>query len=227
MYNIKKNKTHQVPIITNIYFTFIQIPKTGSTTILDNSIFSGLTLLPSNYDYELYNRRMNGHDSLSTISKYIINKDNPIYYIVRNPFTQIYSWFWHCVRYGFYNTIGISNKLSLSKIDIKDFENFIKKKLINDRFMVPFNKYIDNTINKNLKVFRYEDGINKTIDYFNKKYKLHFINININNNPIKSYKKDKKTILYYYQNKEIVDIVREYRKDDFIKYRYSFDIYDI
>tara|TARA_B100000524_G_C23571139_1_gene341856 strand:+ start:675 stop:809 length:135 start_codon:yes stop_codon:yes gene_type:complete len=40
---------------------------------------------------------------------------------------------------------------------------------------------------------------------------------------VKDYKKDKKTILKFYKNKEIVEIIKEYRKEDFIKYGYSFD----
>ena len=163
---------------------------------------------------------MNRHDSLTSISKYITNKDNPIYYIVRNPFTQIYSWFWHCVRFGKIN--NFKNELS-----IKYFENFVKTQLKNDRFMVPYNKYIDSTTYKNLKVFKFEDGFDKIIKYINIKHKLNFVNIDKNYNPIKNYKRNRNTIISYYKNEEIVKIIIEYRKFDFIKYGYSFNINDI
>ena len=133
--------------------------------------------------YRLLNKKeMVSGASYSIIQEHIDNKDNPIYYIVRNPFTQIYSWFWHRVRFECYN--------SDKKIGIKDFEDFVKKKLKNDRYMVPFNKYIDCTTYKNLKVFKFEDGFDKIIKYINNKHKLNFVNIDKNHNPIQNYKRE-------------------------------------
>tara|TARA_B100002019_G_C21167853_1_gene546818 strand:+ start:743 stop:955 length:213 start_codon:yes stop_codon:yes gene_type:complete len=47
-----------VDIITNKYFTFIQIPKTGSTTIFENARMHFLTKTPKNNDFKL-NRKKN------------------------------------------------------------------------------------------------------------------------------------------------------------------------
>ena len=60
-----RNDNRNNPVNVNDYFTFIQIPKTGSTTILQNCIVDDLVVK---------NTKMYKHEGLGALSQFIKNK---------------------------------------------------------------------------------------------------------------------------------------------------------
>lgn len=207
----KNNEHRKEPVIINNKFSFVQIPKTASTTIMFNAKHENLVL---------FNKNLWKHAPLENMEMFIKNTDNPVYYVVRNPFIQIYSWFWHCIRYKTFN-------LTHKHMNIKGFEHYVKNILLKDKHMKCFSHFINNTKDLPLTCFKFENGVDTIIQKINEAHNLDFRDVDTNVNHLSEYKKDKETIMKYYENKEIRDIVINYRKEDFEKYDYSIDIRDI
>ena len=73
---------------------------------------------------------------------------------------------------------------------------------------------INDKIPKNVKIFKFENGINKIIEYLNKTHRLNLNTLNLNKN-------DKYNWKNYYINKENIEIVVNNRKKDFELFNYS------
>ena len=168
----------------------------------------------------LFNKSLWKHAPLEKMEEFIKITENPVYYVVRNPFLQIYSWFWHCIRYK-------SHNLKKEHMNVEGFEHYVKNILHKDRHMKCFSHYINNTKKLPLQYFKYENGVDNIIKKLNETHDLDFRDVDTNVNNLTQYKTDKETIMKYYENKEIIDIVIKHRKEDFEKYGYSIDIKDI
>jgi hypothetical protein len=188
-------------ILLNENFVVIQIPKT-STTMLLNSI--------KGRDMDCYR-----HEGIRYIENFI-RHDLPVYAVVRNPYTQIYSYFFHCVdRNGF----KLDDNLTLKE----NFTVFVKLN-INDTHVRQYD-YIRSSKCTNVKIFKYEE--NNFVDYLNQKYNLSIdksIKLNENKNPM--YDKSKETIISFF-SQELVELIQKHRVNEFEMFGYSKEIGEI
>ena len=88
-------------IILNKYFLFIQIPKSSSTTVLHVCQNEKLTTKLPCYR----------HEGLLYLENFIDSR-LPVYAVVRNPYTQIFSYFFHRLRYA---EISLNNAITLKE----------------------------------------------------------------------------------------------------------------
>tara|TARA_A100001015_G_C14936878_1_gene690843 strand:- start:643 stop:1272 length:630 start_codon:yes stop_codon:yes gene_type:complete len=192
-------------LVVNDYFVFIQIPKTSSTNVLKKCKDLDLTRKLSCYRHE-------GLEYLETI----INIRVPVYAIVRNPYRQIHSWFFFKLRDGY---LKINNNLDI----VQNFEIFVKEQINN----IHLNqcKYIKSNKNIQVKIFKYEE--NKFNNYLIKNHnidlKLNETHYNTNElkylctTPIKE----------FFRNKDILNLIKNSKKEEFQKFQYSDDINDL
>jgi len=192
-------------IVLNKHFLFIQIPKTSSTNVLKESTKRKLITKMNCYR----------HEGLAYLENYI-DKNLPVYAIVRNPFSHIHSYFFHRLRH---KELILDDKLSI----IQNFENFVKKNI--DNIHIKQCVYLKSNKNIKVKTFKIED--NDFNDYL---IKHHNIDLKLNeNNHNKNSIKDKYDIKIqdFYQNKEIVNLILKERKMEFEMFKYSKNINDI
>ena len=202
---IFKNYNNKNTIILNKHFLFIQIPKTSSTTVLHCCKKQSLvTELPC---YR--------HEGLLYLENFIDNK-LPVFAVVRNPFTQIFSYFFHRIKY---KELILDNNLSLKE----NFENFVVKE-INNNHLRQYD-YIKTQKKINITFVKFEDK--NIIDVLNNKFKLNFFNKKINNNDISEYIEAKKNIKSFFTNPNIVNLILTERIKEFELFGYSKDINDI
>jgi len=207
MENLKlfKNFNYNEDLIINKHFIFIQIPKTGSTSILFScKKIKNLTRSFTCYRHEGINYLLN------TLSDEFKNKD--IYTTVRNPFSQIVSWYVHVLR-------GHNANYLISKKDIENFKPWLKKTGIND-IHIKQNEYllIDNKLPKNLKFFKFEDGIENVIKYLNNKHNLNMDCLDFNKAEYGKF-----NYKQFYDNESIQLVLKE-RKLDFELFNYNKNI---
>lgn len=192
-------------LVVNDYFVFIQIPKTSSTNVLRKCKDLDLTKKLPCYRHE-------GLEYLETI----INIRVPVYTIVRNPYRQIHSWFFFKLKDGYFK---INNNLDI----VQNFEIFVKEQINN----IHLNqcKYIKSNKNVQVKIFKYEE--NKFNDYLIKNHnidlKLNETHYNTNElkylctTPIKE----------FFRNKDILNLIKNSKKEEFQQFQYSDDINDL
>lgn len=198
-------KNEKYDLVVNDHFVFIQIPKTSSTNVLKKCKDLDLTRQLSCYRHE-------GLEYLETI----INIRVPVYAIVRNPYRQIHSWFFFKLKEG---CLKMNNNLDI----VQNFEIFVKEQINN----IHLNqcKYIKSNKNAQVKIFKYEE--NKFNDYLIKNHnidlKLNETHYNTNElkylctTPIKE----------FFRNKDILNLIKNSKKEEFQKFQYSDDINDL
>jgi hypothetical protein len=204
-FKIFNKYNNQNIIILNKHFLFIQIPKTSSTTVLHCCRKQSLvTELPC---YR--------HEGLLYLENFITNK-LPVFAVVRNPFTQIFSYFFHRIKY---KELILDDKLSLKE----NFENFVVKEINNNH--VRQCDYIKT--NKKISVFLIKFEDKNIIDVLNSRFNLNFSNVKINNNEISEYIESKKNIKSFFTNPDIVNLIVKERRKEFELLEYSKDVNDI
>ena len=191
-----QNKNNKHNIIINDKFVFIQIPKTSSTVIFNICHQNNLTISLNCYR----------HEGLLYLENFIKN-NIPIYTIVRNPFSHIYSYFFHKLNL---NEVELDQNLNL----IQNFENFVRIYVNNIHLRQC--DYLKSNMGNKVKIFKYE---NLNI------YNYLCSNKITNKNEIDIYKK--KDIKSFFINKEIVDLIIKNRINEFKIFNYSTDINDI
>jgi len=202
------NTSEEHHIVLNKHFCFIQIPKTSSSNMMQNCIEKGLiTMLPC---YR--------HEGLLFIEKYIDDSNFPIYTIVRNPFCQIHSYFFHRIKH---NEIKIDKNLSI----VANFENFCRN-TFNDVHLQQYN-YIRSNKNLKVKFFKLEEGVDKLNNHI---LKTHNIDLQLqkthhNANEIKD--KTKVDLQSFFANKEIIDLIIQARRKEFELFNYPTNINSI
>ena len=205
--NLKLFKNHlnngNNKIIINDKFIFIQIPKTSSTVIYNICTKSNLVK-----DIGCYR-----HEGLLYIEKFM-KKEIPVYAIVRNPYSHIYSYFFHRINK---KELILDNNLNL----IENFENFVKNNINNVHLRQC--DYIKSNKGIIVTIFKYEDK--KIYNYLYNTYNLINENKIINENKLPIYKKE--NIKEFFINKDIVNLIIENRKEEFKMFNYSKNIKDI
>jgi hypothetical protein len=199
-YNNQKNT-----IILNKYFLFIQIPKTASTSVLNCCKQNSMTK-------ELPCYR---HEGLLYLENFITKK-LPVFAVVRNPFTQIFSYFFHRIKY---KELILTNNLSLKE----NFEQFVIKEINNSHIRQC--DYIKTKKNIYVNIIKFED--NNIIDILNTNFNLNFSNNKLNENEITEYIEAKKNIKDFFTNPDIVKLITEERKKEFELFGYSKNVNDI
>jgi len=204
-FNKYKDKDDQNTIILNKHFLFIQIPKTSSTNVLHCCKKQSLvTELPC---YR--------HEGLLYLENFIDSK-LPVFTVVRNPFTQIFSYFFHKLKY---KELFLDDSLSLKE----NFEKFVVREINNNH--VRQCDYIKTKKGISIFFVKFED--NNIIDVLNNKFNLNFSNEKINNNEILEYIESKKKIKSFFTNPDIVKLIITERKKEFELFGYSKDVNDI
>ena len=201
------NKRWVGDIILNKHFLFIQIPKTGTQSLVKACKEQNLI------------KRMEGchnHEGLLYLENFIKN-DLDIYTIVRNPFTHFLSVFFHRLRWK-------EIPYEQSKTVKENFELFVSKNI--DDIYTNQCKFIKSNKNNKVHIFKFEDQ--NHIKYLNNKYDLNLKETyHINKNFNKHYIKNKETLLDFYSNKDIVNLIITKRKLEFETFNYSTDINDV
>ena len=205
------NNNNKDNIVLNNHFCFIQIPKTASSNFLEQSIKKNLVKTLPCYR----------HEGLLYIEQFITNPKLPIYAIVRNPFTHIYSYFFHRLQHE-------EIKLNPNFDIIKNFEEFCKSNINNIHLRQC--DYIKSNKNFKVKFFKFEDmnSTNSINDYI---IKTHNIDLELkkthyNKNTLNEYNKNSDKIKSFFKNKNIVDLIIEKRKEEFKQFNYSTNIND-
>jgi hypothetical protein len=193
-------------IILNKHFLFIQIPKTSSTTVLHFCQRDHLTTILPCYR----------HEGLLYLENFIDSK-LPVYAVVRNPYSQIFSYFFHRLRY---EEITLDNTISLKE----NFKNFVIKECNNNHLRQC--DYIKSNKGIQVNIIKFED--NNVIDILNAKFKLNFPNNKrVNDNEDQIYIESKKKIKDFFSDSKLVNLIKKERKSEFEVFGYSTDINDI
>jgi len=201
------NKKNMNDFVINDFFVFIQIPKTSTTNIHNCCIQKKLVKKIPCYR----------HEGLLFIEQFIENKNIPVYSIVRNPFTQILSYFFHQLNW---KELLLDKNLSL----IENFNVFVKKEINNVHLRQC--DYLKSNKNIKVKIFKFE---NKDFNEFIKQTYNIDLELNLTNHNFNNYKKIVMEIYNltekdFFQNKEIVDLIIKERKKEFKEFNYSKDI---
>ena len=191
-------------IIMNKHFLYIQIPKSGSTSVLNACKSAGLTR-----DMECCK-----HEGLLYLEQFI-NKDLPVYANCRNPFTHMFSYFFHKIHF---------ERMDVDENNLKlEFEKFVRKR-INNKHLRQYD-YIRS--NKNTKVTLVKLEKNDLIPTLNQRFNLKLSDGHDNRNKNKLYKLHKPNIKDFFTNKEIVNLIITAREKEFTNFKYSTNISDI
>ena len=186
-------------VLLNDKFLIIQIPKTSTTMLLNNV---------KGKDMDCYR-----HECLSYIENFI-KPELPVYAIVRNPYTHMYSYFFHC----------IDRKEIKVNVDLKQsFEDFVKDNIHNTH--VRQYDYIHSNKGINVKIFKFEDS--NFIDFLNKTYSMSLDKyevLNENKHPL--YNKSKQGIINMF-SENTVKLIQVHRKKEFEMFGYSTLLLDI
>jgi len=153
------------------------------------------------------------HEGLAYLETFITKPDLPVYAIVRNPYTHLCSYFFHCLKHGKY---VLDNVLTLKQ----NFENFAKTN-VNDTRLRQCD-YIKSNNGINVKIFKFEES--NFIDYLNQTHGLNldkFTRSNENNHPL--YNKSPKAIINLF-SQLVVELVQKHRYREFEMFGYSTDI---
>ena len=187
-------------LIINDKFIFIRIPRTGTTSLFTECKKHHLIRNYTCYTHE-------GIVYISNTIPHFYKRD--IYCIVRNPFQQVLSWYMYCNR----NNVNIT----------ESFNKWLKRGVgLNDVHTRQADYVlINNKIPPNLKIFKFEDGLESIIKFLNDKYNLNLNTLHINSNPTYNPKYWKN----YYSNRENIKLVLESKKREFELFGYSSKIY--
>ena len=209
----EQNVTHSL-VVGNGKFVFIQIPKTGSTTIIQELKRNGLT-----NEIKCYR-----HEGLKFLQHLYVNKNLPIYTIVRNPYRKTVSYFFHKIKMEEI----IVNKENI----IEEFRSWCKNIFTNNdnnhqnKLHIVQYKYLEienRMIQSKIKVFKFENnGIKNFLEYLNKTYQLKLnIDYHTNDNDNDQYKNIEFKSFF---NNELIELIQKVLNDDFVLFNYSKDI---
>ena len=194
-------------LVINEKFIFIQIPKTGTTSVVTELKKVGLTKYLKCFR----------HEGIKYIQHLYTNKNTPVYAIVRNPFRQTLSYFFHRVNYG---------EIFVNKDNIVDeFRKWCRESNLSKNVHLLQTKYLEtNNVNiKNkIKIFKFEDGVDFFIKYLNITHQLNLdTSFHSNENNISEYKN---IAFLDFFNKETVDLIKKQLQEQFETFNYSKDI---
>lgn len=189
--------------IINDYFIYIQIPKSGSTALSKTCFDNNLTLIKKGYKHEGYH----------FLKKFSPNKKIEYITTIRNPFTQILSYFFYSLR----KNEKYQTKISKKKL-IKYFVKWLKKNINNTHINQLEYLKINGKISKNITILKYED--HNTFKYINQKYGLNLINKRVNITKHRYYK----DIKDFYQDPELLLLIKKKFGHMFKVLGYSLDI---
>lgn len=193
-------------IVLNKHFLFIQIPKTSSTTVLNSCKKKGLITHINCYR----------HEGLLYLENFI-NVSLPVFAVVRNPFTHIFSYFFHRIKY---NEIKIDNTISLKE----NFEQFV----VNDVNNIHLRQYDYVKSNKNINVHLVKFEDKNIIKILNTKFDIDLDeNIIVNENNCPEYIESKKDIKSFFTNPKIVNLIIKERSNEFETFNYSTNVNNI
>ena len=192
-------------LVSNKYFTFIQIPKTSSTSVFNCCREKGLI-----------KKRINccHHEGLLYLEN-IIDISLPVYAIVRNPFSHIHSFFFHQIKM---EELTLDSNISL----ISNFENFVKREVNNIHLQQC--RYLESNKGIQVKIFKFEN--NDFNDYLIQRHNLNLglDKYQANYNP----KKNRQIpIIDFFKNPEIINLIVRERQKEFRDFGYSINPYDI
>ena len=154
-----KKQDKKYDVVINEHFIFIQIPKTGTSSIVSELKKIGLTK----------NIKCYRHEGLKYIQHLYHNKNIPVYAIVRNPYRQTLSYFFHRINY---------DEITINKNNIiQEFRKWCKESKIGSNLHLLQSKYLNTEnkiIAKNIQIFKFEEnGVQFFIQYLNKIHNLH------------------------------------------------------
>ena len=191
----------------NDKFIFIQIPKTGSTSVVTELKNINLTKFIKCFR----------HEGIRYIQHLYQNKNLPVYAIVRNPYRQVLSYFFHRINYG---------EIFVDKNNIIwEFRKWCRESELSKNIHLLQNKYLETNnqiVKEKIKVFKFEDGIDFFIDYLNMHHDLNLdTNIHTNVNKVTEYKNI--PFLDFFDDVTI-NIIKRDLKNQFELFQYSTDI---
>jgi hypothetical protein len=194
-------------VVINDKFIFIQIPKTGSTSVVTELKNINLTKFIKCFR----------HEGIRYIQHLYQNKNLPVYAIVRNPYRQVLSYFFHRINYG---------EIFVDKNNIIwEFRKWCRESELSKNIHLLQNKYLETNnlvVKEKIKVFKFEDGIDFFIEYLNTHHELNLdTNIHTNVNKVTEYKNI--PFLEFFDEATINIIKRELKKQ-FELFQYSTDI---
>jgi hypothetical protein len=194
-------------VVINDKFIFIQIPKTGSTSVVTELKNINLTKFIKCFR----------HEGIRYIQHLYQNKNLPVYAIVRNPYRQVLSYFFHRINYG---------EIFVDKNNIIwEFRKWCRESELSKNIHLLQNKYLETNnqiVKEKIKVFKFEDGIDFFIDYLNMHHDLNLdTNIHTNVNKVTEYK----NILFLdFFDEATINIIKRDLKNQFELFQYSTDI---
>ena len=194
-------------VVINDKFIFIQIPKTGSTSVVTELKNINLTKFIKCFR----------HEGIRYIQHLYQNKNLPVYAIVRNPYRQVLSYFFHRINYG---------EIFVDKNNIIwEFRKWCRESELSKNIHLLQNKYLETNnqiVKEKIKVFKFEDGIDFFIDYLNMHHDLNLdTNIHTNVNKVTEYKNI--PFLDFFDDVTI-NIIKRDLKNQFELFQYSTDI---
>jgi hypothetical protein len=194
-------------VVINDKFIFIQIPKTGTSSVVSELKNINLTKFIKCFR----------HEGIRYIQHLSENKNLPVYAIVRNPYRQVLSYFFHRINYG---------EIFVDKNNIiLEFRKWCKESELSKNIHLLQDKYLETNIQivkDNIKVFKFEDGIDFFIEYLNKNHNLSLNpNIHTNVNKVSEYKNV--SFLDFF-DEATVNIIKRDLKKQFELFQYSMDI---
>lgn len=202
---IFRGKYKKRALVSNKYFTFIQIPKTSSTTVFCCCRQMGLI-----------KKRVNccHHEGLLYLEN-IIDTSLPVYAIVRNPFSHIHSYFFHQIKM---KELKLDPKLSI----ISNFENFVRKEINNVHLQQC--RYLESNRGIKVKIFKMEN--NDFNDYL---IQTHNLDLDLNNCVLNYNPKKNRQIplISFFRDPEIVNLIVKERHTEFKEFGYSIDPNDL
>jgi hypothetical protein len=194
-------------VVINEKFIFIQIPKTGSTSVVSELKKHSLT----------QNIKCYRHEGFKYIQHLYENKNIPVYAIVRNPYRQTLSYFFHKVNYG---------EMIIDKNNVVyEFRKWCRENNLSKNVHLLQTTYLEtnnNKIKETIRVFKFEDGIDFFIQYLNLNHNLELnINTHINQNKVSEYKNV--DFLDFFDS-ETINIIKTQLQLQFDSFEYSTDI---
>lgn len=189
----------------NKYFILLQIPKTGSTTLIHE-----LTKLKLTKNLPCYH-----HEGINMIVQFEKNINVPIFAIVRNPFHQVFSYFFHKVK---------MKEIKLNDTNVKEeFKKWVMTTDLLRENHVNQLKHVECRISKQkVIILKFEHGIDKIIKYLNQRFGLSMrcdTHININ-----KVKEKYGTNIEDFFDKEISEKIKLELYENFIKFDYSLEL---
>lgn len=194
-------------VVINDKFIFIQIPKTGTSSVVSELKNINLTKLIKCFR----------HEGIRYMQHLYANKNLPVYAIVRNPYRQVLSYFFHRINYG--EIFVDKNKI------VFEFRKWCRESELSKNIHLLQNKYLETNnpvVKEKIKIFKFEDGIDFFIEYLNKNHNLSLnTKIHTNVNKVSEYKN---VPFLDFFDEATINIIKRDLKKQFELLQYSMDI---